>query len=254
MRPNKMRQKLESGQAAIGVNVQIDSPWLVELIGMAGFDFVMLDGEHGAAFNNLPALIMAADVAGTTPIVRVPSHERGYILPALEAGAGGIQVTMVNTPEEAQMLVNETRFAPLGNRGYSNATRAANYGAIPKAEYAELANRETLLILQVETKEALANLDAIADVAGVDAVFFGSGDLSQSLGYFAEQDAAPVREAIHKAVELVKGRVYAASNAYTQDDIRFWRGVGVSSFLTSSIHPLSTTFANLWSDLSEGLD
>lgn len=254
MRPNKMRQKLERGEAVIGVNVQIDSPWLVELIGLAGFDFVMLDGEHGAAFNNLPALIMAADVAGTTPIVRVPSHERGYILPALEAGAGGIQVTMVNTPDEARMLVNETRFAPLGNRGYSNATRAANYGAIPKFEYAELANRETLLILQVETRQALDNLDAIADVPGVDAVFFGSGDLSQALGVFADQDAAPVREAIQTAVAQVSGRLFTATNAYNKEDIQFWHGVGVNSFLTSSIHPLRTTFEKLWSDLSEELN
>ena len=250
MRQNRMRHKLERGEAVIGVNLQIDSPWLVEIIGQAGFDFVMLDGEHGFAFSNLPVLVMAADAAGITPIVRVPSHDRGYILPALEAGAGGIQVTMVNTPDEARRLVDEAKFSPPGKRGFSNATRAANYGAIPSNEYGELANREVLLILQLETTQAVENVDGIVNIPGVDMVFFGPGDLSQSMGYFGQQDAVPVRDAIRQAIATVDGRLYTATSVFTQDDVHYWRGTGIRSFLTSSTHPIRRAFEQVHRSLS----
>ena len=253
MRTNRVRQKLSSGEAAIGVNLQINSPWLVEIIGQAGFDYVMLDCEHGAAFNNLPTLILAADAAGITPIVRIPSHERGYILPALELGAGGIQVTMCNTAEAARRLVEEAKFAPIGGRGFSNATRAANYGAIPVDQYAELANHETLLILQIETREALDNIDAIAAVPGVDMLFFGPGDLSQSLGYFGQQDAQPVRDAIRGAIATIAGRTFLSTSVFSAADISFWRGFDIQCFLTSSMHPIRRAFETLNTDLKRGM-
>ncbi|MCC6804193.1 MAG: hypothetical protein IT319_15030 [Anaerolineae bacterium] len=254
MRTNRVRQKLNSGETAIGVNLQIDSPWLVEIIGLAGFDYVMLDCEHGAAFHNLPTLILAADAAGITPIVRIPSHERGYILPALEMGAGGIQVTMCNTADDARRLVDEAKFAPIGQRGFSNATRAANYGAVPIHQYAELANRETLLILQIETREALDNIDAIAAVPGIDMLFFGPGDLSQSLGYFGQQDAQPVRDAIRRAIDTIAGRAYLSTSAFSAADMGFWRTHGVHCFLTSSMHPIRRAFETLNTELKSGLD
>jgi 4-hydroxy-2-oxoheptanedioate aldolase len=245
MRTNRVRAKLERGELVLGVNVQIDSPWLVELMGVAGFDFALLDGEHGAAFNNLPALIMAADAGGITPIVRPPSHDRGFLLPPLEAGAGGLQVTMVNTPDEARRLVHETKYAPVGGRGFSNATRAAGYGAAAMETYAADANRETLLIAQIETGAALANIDAIADVEGIDILFFGPGDLSQSLGYFGHQAAEPVRAAIRRAVDIVGERAFVSTSAFSRADVEYWIQTGVRCFLTSSMHPIRLTFERL---------
>jgi 2-keto-3-deoxy-L-rhamnonate aldolase RhmA len=128
MRDNHVERILSSGSAAIGSNLQIDHPWLVEMIGHAGYDWVVLDGEHGNAFGpNLPAMIIAAENVGITPIVRVPSHDRGYLLRALESGAGGVMVPMVETAAQARTLVGETKFAPLGNRGFSTSR---DYGGV----------------------------------------------------------------------------------------------------------------------------
>src|SRR5687767_9886241 len=91
LRPNRIRQALDDGRPVVGPNLQIPSPELVEIIGLAGFEFVMLDGEHGAAYSALPALLTACDAAQITSLVRVPSHERSVLLPPLELGAGGVQ-------------------------------------------------------------------------------------------------------------------------------------------------------------------
>ena len=181
-RPNLVRQKLEASQPVLGAALQIDSPWLVEILALAGFDYVLLDGEHGFALRNLPVLVMAAQGAGIEPVVRVPSHDRGFLLQALEAGAAGVQVPMVETAAEAARLVEETKYAPLGRRGFSGATRAARYGSRTSEEVAELGNRDTLLVVQLETVRAVANAAEIAAVPGVDVVFVGPADLAQSMG------------------------------------------------------------------------
>lgn len=253
MRQNRTKRKIQNGEMVFGPNLQIDSPWLVELIGMAGFDFVMLDAEHGAAYNNLPALIMAADAAGVTPIVRMPDHGRAFLNWALEGGAGGVQVPMVNTPDEAYQLVQETKFAPLGSRGFSNATRAANYGAISTLDYAELANRETILIVQIETKAALDCAAEIASVPGVDMVFIGPADLAQSLGFPGQSKAPQVIDVIERGISAMRDKIPVGISAFNGEEVRFWKERGVSSILTGSMHPIRLAFENLYQDLNSGL-
>lgn len=244
MRSNRMRAKLLAGEPVIGINLQIDSPWLVEMIGLAGFDYVMLDMEHGFARMNLPVLILAADAAGITPIVRTPDFSRADVLNALEFGAGGVQIAMVDTPEQAAALVRETKFAPIGERGFSSVTRAADYGRASMAEYADAANRETLLIVQLETRRALENAAAIAAVPGIDMIFFGPGDLSQSLGLFGQEGSDAVRDAIADAVARIDGRVPISTSAFSAAEVAFWRGRGVHTFLTSSITPIRQALEN----------
>lgn len=252
MRPNRVRRKLDAGEPVVGINLQIDSPWLIEMIGLAGFDFVMLDMEHGFARMNLPVMILACDAAGITPIVRTPDFSRADILNALEFGAGGVQVAMVNTPDQARALVQETKFAPLGERGFSSVTRAADYGRASMSEYAEAANRETLLIVQLETQSALENAAAIADVDGIDMIFFGPGDLSQSLGLFGQEHDDIVRQAITRAVSAINGHVPVSTSAFTAADIHYWRNHGVNTFLTSSITPIRRALEATYRDLLDG--
>ena len=254
MRVNKMKQRLMKNGVVFGPNLQIDHPWLVEIIGASGFDFIMLDGEHGMAFHNLPNLIMAADAAGITSIVRVPDHSRAFLNQALEAGAGGVQVPMVNSVAEAQALVQETKFAPLGNRGFSNATRAARYGQIAASDYAAYANEHILLSLQIETKTALAHAAEIAQVLGVDLVFFGPADLAQSLGFAGQSKAPAVVEAIERTIKSFPETVNIGISAFDDDDVRFWKARGVRSFLTGSIHPIRCAFENLARELKQGLE
>ena len=253
MRLNRVRQRLASGGCAFGPNLQAPSTWLVEMIGLAGFDFVMLDGEHGAAFSNLPNLILAADAAGVIPVVRVSSHERGFILQALELGAGGVQAPMVNTVEEAKKLVWETKYAPLGGRGFSNATRAANYGAIRAEDLGAAVNPEVLCIVQLETREALRHAADIAQLPGVDLVFIGPADLAQSLGFPGQTDAPEVINVMKKLVHDLRPHVAVGMSAFSAEEVRFWRNEGVQSFLTTSTHTVRRAFEALYSELTAGL-
>lgn len=253
MRPNRVHRKLLAGEPIFGINLQFDSPWLVEMIGQAGFNYVMLDMEHGFARMNLPILILAADAAGIAPIVRVADFSRADLLNALESGAGGIQAPMVDTPEQAQALILEAKYAPLGERGFSSVTRAADYGRASLDEFAAAANRETVLIVQLETRQALENAGAIASVEGIDMIFFGPGDLSQSLGLFGQEGSAAVREAIVRAIRAVGRRVPVSTSAFSAEDIRFWKGHGVNMFLTSSVIPIRKALDGIQRDLTAGM-
>ena len=255
MKQNLIKRKIANQRVVIGPNVQIDHPWIIEIIGNAGFDWVMIDGEHGAAFSSaLPSLIIAAENAGMTPIVRVPSHERGYIIHALEAGAGGVQVPFVDTPEEAVALVRQTKYPPIGQRGFSNVTRAGDYGAVAPDAHMENANREQLLIVQIETEAGLQNADRIADVPGVDGVFVGPCDLAQSLGLPVRSDGLEVRQAVKGIFDRIRGKgVFSGTSAVTEEEVRYWSAEGVQLFVTGSMNVIRRGFETLNSELRSGL-
>ena len=253
LRKNRLKAKIAENRCVIGPNLQIPSPWLVEIIGLTGFDYVMLDGEHGAAFSNLPTLILAADAAGITPIVRVPSHDRGFITQALEAGAGGIMVPMVNTTEQARYLVDETKYAPLGRRGFSNATRAARFGAITEGNLHETVNPEIMLIVQLETKEALGNAVEIARIPGIDMIFIGPADLAQSMGLPGQSKAPEVIAAMVELIGQIGQFVAIGTSSFSDAQVRFWKDEGVQAFLTSSMHPIRRAFEGVYRELASGL-
>ena len=252
VRPNRIRHDLRRGNLVIGPNLQIPSPDLIEIIGLAGFEFVMLDGEHGAAFTALPALLTACDAAGITSIVRAPSHERSVLLPPLELGAGGVQVPFVNTATQAHALVRELKYPPLGERGVSTVTRAARFGFVDRRAYLRDANRETLLIVQIESREAAENAEAIAAVPGVDMVFIGPADLAQSFGHPAETITPPTIRVIEDIIRRVSPIKPVGVSAFSGRDVRRWRRAGASWFLTSSAGPLRQAFLGARKALETG--
>lgn len=251
MHSNRLKQKLSSGEVAFGAAIQIDSPWLVEICGLAGFDYVLLDGEHGFAAYQMPQLILAANAAGITPIVRVPNHDRGYILPALDAGAGGVHVPMVNDAEQAKALVREMKYAPLGERGFSLATRASGYGSLQRDEHVRRANEEALCIVTLETAEAIGNAAEIARIPGIDLIFIGRDDLTESLG--AKDRCAPeVREAIRQTVEQAGGRVAVGTTAFSEEDARLMLETGVRFLLTGTTRTIRQALEASCSALQSG--
>jgi 4-hydroxy-2-oxoheptanedioate aldolase len=132
MNKNKMKEKLLSGKPAFGVSVMIPSPQVVEMIGRLGFDWVLLDCEHGTlALESLELMIMAAEASGITPIVRPEAKDPNVILRVMDRGALGVQVPHVNTAADARHVVQSVKFHPLGNRGLAAGTRPSNYGFGP---------------------------------------------------------------------------------------------------------------------------
>src|SRR4051812_25796626 len=242
IRPNPLRRQLERGAPIFGPNLQIPSPDLVEIIGLAGFDFVILDGEHGSAFTALPSLLRAAESAAITALVRVPSHERSVLIPPLELGAAGLQVPFVNTVEQVRFLVRETKYSPIGERGVSTVTRAARYGFGDRGRYLREANRETLLIVQIETREAAENAAAIAAVPGIDLLFIGPADLAQSYGHPAEKITAPTIQLIEKIIREVAPIKPIGVSAFSRREVARWYRAGARFFVTSSAGPLHDAF------------
>lgn len=183
MKCNGLKHTLQHKGNAIGTFVKFCDPASVEILALAGFDFFVLDTEHvGMDRQELLHILRAAEASGITPIVRVKENNQVEILQNLDFGYLGVQVPNVDTPEQAARLVESVKYTPLGNRGLSPSVRACCYGAMPVREYTEAANRETLIVSHCETVECVNNLDAILQVDGIDVIFIGPMDLSQSLG------------------------------------------------------------------------
>lgn len=206
MLENALKEKLSQGENVLGLFININSPTLVEIIGYSGLDFIVIDNEHGAfSDSDIEELIRAAELTNVTPIVRV-SYNPASIQKALDRGAKGIMVPMVNTKTDAEEVVRKARFAPLGTRGTAYSVRAARYGNYIGKEYLDAANRNTLIIIQIETMEAVKNFKEITSVPGIDVAFVGPADLSVSMGYQAEGWKHPevqkvIQDLLHRGKE-----------------------------------------------------
>ena len=157
------------------------------MAAMIGFDTVWIEMEHGpAGFELVESLCMAIQSGGGVPTVRVPDLQRHHVLRALEAGARIIVVPMINTAEQAAEIVKHGKFAPIGSRGFNTRSRGVGYGLKGLLPSFAEANARTHLFAQIETIEAVANLDAICAVKGLSGIFIGPGDLSMSAGFAAD--------------------------------------------------------------------
>ena len=189
MQDNTLKQKLEAGKAVFGVMITFPSAPVVEMLGCLGFDWALLDNEHGSiTVDNSEDLVRAAELSGIAPIVRPVGNKPEIIAPFLDRGAWGVQVPHVNTAAEARAAVDAVKYYPEGHRGIFSRSRPAGYGFTgATADYVQEANRNTLVCLMLEEVEAINNLEELVTVDGVDVFFIGSGDLSQSMGYPGQQ-------------------------------------------------------------------
>jgi 2-keto-3-deoxy-L-rhamnonate aldolase RhmA len=202
---NRMKEKFAAGQPAFGLSVMIPSPQVVESAAGMGFDWVLIDCEHGTiALETMELMVMAAEAAGVTPIVRPRTNGANDILQAMDRGAQGVQIPHVNTADEARAAVAAVKFHPMGTRSLAVGTRASGYGFTGSmGGFVEEANRQTLVCVQIEDREALPNLDEILKVEGIDVFFIGPSDLSQSMGFPGNAKAPPVAKAIDEALAKI---------------------------------------------------
>lgn len=185
-----LKQRLLSEDKPLfGAFLNISSPNLVEMIGFAGYDFCIIDTEHGS-FNNqrIEDCLRAATAAGIPCLVRLSKLDGHQIQAALDMGADGVQVPQVDTVEQARAAVEFGCFPPNGVRGYGSTTRDAKYGFLTRAETIEKAKLEKVSVIQIESQEGINNLKEILNIPGIDIIFIGTGDLSLSLGYGSAGD------------------------------------------------------------------
>jgi 4-hydroxy-2-oxoheptanedioate aldolase len=226
---NIFKQKLRQRHLQVGLFVGLASAYSIEILAGAGFDWLLIDGEH--APNNPASVLPQLQAAAPYPVqlvVRPVSHDVTLIKQYLDIGAQTLLVPMVDTAAQAATLVSAVRYPPQGIRGVGTSlARAAHWGGIK--DYALKANEEICLIVQIETREGLANLDAILAVDGVDGAFVGPADLAASMGHLGDARHPEVRAAIEDALSRISATGKGAGVFVTDTDLaERYRACGAS--------------------------
>lgn len=231
----EFRNALRKGNCLLGPFMKTCDPAFVEAAGYAGFDFAILDMEHGpASIETMQNLIRAAIVSGLVPIIRVPDTSETSIGKALDIGAMGIQVPQIENAKDAMDVVRRAKFFPQGERGVCRFVRAAHYSAMDRYKYFEEANK-ALIILQLEGQKAILNLDEILEVEGIDILFIGPYDLSQSLGVPGDITNPKVIEKMEYIVDKSRQKGMTLGTFLDQpDQVDLWRKTGVQ-YLSYSV-------------------
>jgi len=217
---------LREPQPLLGMFVGLPAPALVEMSAHVGFDFVIIDNEHGpAGFETTEHMLRAARSSGILPVVRTLETD---ILRVLDLGASGIQIPAVNTAEQARRIVAAAKYPPTGTRGAAFSTRAAGYGFFGGEPHVKASNEGIAVIVMAETRQAIDNLDAILAVPGVDVVFFGPNDLSFSLGYPGQMQHPEVVAVIEHGVRrTVAAGVAPGVLVANAEQFQQWAKLGV---------------------------
>jgi 4-hydroxy-2-oxoheptanedioate aldolase len=201
---NRFKQRLQRGEAQIGLWLGLAEPYCAELAANAGFDWLLIDGEH--APNDLRGILGQLQAIAPYPaqaIIRPVIGDTALIKQVLDIGAQTLLVPMVESAEQARQLVRAMHYPPKGVRGVGSAlARASRWNSIPG--YLEQADEQMCLLVQIESLEGLQNLDAIAAVEGVDGVFIGPADLSASMGYRGNPGHPEVQAAIEQAIGQIQ--------------------------------------------------
>ncbi len=203
---NTLKKRICNGEQLFGAWIETGSATNVEILAHLGFDYLLIDLEHGQGdLSDLIAMLRAAKVADTPCVVRVPWNDPVYLKRVLDAGADSLMIPMVENAAEAKAAVRACRYPPEGTRGYAApAVRASNYGSMK--DYMIRANANLLLILQIETEAAVREAAAIADVDGVDIMFLGVNDMAGSIGRLEQLDHADARALVATAETTLKAK------------------------------------------------
>lgn len=230
MRKNKVKAALRAGKTVIGSEAsRIRTTELPRIFAAAGCDFIFIDMEH-TAFNleTVADMVQMARLVDIVPIVRVPDTEHHFIARALDIGAQGIMVPRVSTPQQVQKIVNWIRYPPIGVRGMAITPSQTEYETVTARDFIDGMERETLLVIQIERREALDNLDEMLAIPGVDVAALGHMDLSVDLGVPGEIDHPSMKRSIESVVDACQR--HGVSAGMISPDFKYvsyWAGRGV---------------------------
>lgn len=206
MQTNLTKQKLQNGETVYGLMTRNLEPGMIEFLAYQGWDFFIFDGEHGTLTpERCEDLARIAELRGVTGLARVTTNQRHIILRFMDTGIQGVMVPQVNSGDEAEDAIQSIKYGPRGVRGLAGVRAATYLQTMNYTEYVETANRETLSIIQVETKESVDDIDAILAVPDVDVVFIGRTDLSQSLGFPGQANHPTVEDYVERVFKAAEG-------------------------------------------------
>lgn len=248
-----VKTKLEAGEVVFGSFVKLDAPAVAEVIGLSGFDFQIVDAEHGC-FSHLSIenMIRAGERVGMSSVIRTQDAAEATILHALDSGASGIQVPSLKSAAQVEDVIRMAKYWPDGERGSARACRAAGYGT-SGPDYQEKANRHTLVSVHVENKEMVEEVDALCALDQLDVLFIGPGDLSESLGHPGNADHPDVVAAIDRVIAVAAGRKHigtVVANARTAEQyisrgVKYLAWLSDLGLLRGALNTASAQFAGL---------
>lgn len=235
---NRAKHMLSEGQLALGMGLRQARTVDIAQIALAcDFDWLFIDMEHNSMDMDTAAQICAGALAvGVTPMIRVPAHEPFHSTRLLDTGAQGIVVPHVDNAEQARRVVDFCRFPPLGHRSIPGSLPQTRFAALPVTETVELINRETLVVVMIETVEGLRNVEAIAAVPGVDVLLVGCTDMAAELGITGQLGHVRVKEVIDRVCQACErhGKVAGVGGVYDEALMREYVGKGARLILSGS--------------------
>jgi 4-hydroxy-2-oxoheptanedioate aldolase len=225
------RQWLSEKPYFLGPFVRIPRPEIIEILAFSGFDFVVADLEHGGNImpDKLYPLLLAAEKNNIKFIVRTPGIKEEYCKSLLDLGVDGLQIPHIKTEKDARKAVSFSRFSPMGERGLCRFVRAAEFSNTSKENYLANANAQSGIILQIEGKEGLENIRDIVNVPGIDMIYIGPYDMSQSLGVIGQIWHETVVAAIKEIVAVCKkAGIHTGIFTDTPEGVQRWKELGIT--------------------------
>jgi len=253
-----IKTQLKQGKVVIGTWCTIPSASVINVIAAAGLDFVIIDMEHGPhSFQTVENMIRAAEIEDCAPLVRAAKNDGALILNALDIGAHGVVIPHIESRVDAELAISHAKYYPLGNRGFSPFTRAGNYSLYNVQNHSELQNKQTLVMLVLEGKKGIANLDDILTIESikdkVDVIYIGAYDLSQAVGFPGQVDHPEVRKHLEMCIKKIRNHGIAAGGyvAKNTTDISWMCDMGMQ-FIT--LLPDCTILFHAFESLYDGFN
>jgi len=232
-RKNYIKEKLEAGESVVGTWCVIPSPAVTDIICTSGIDFIIVDSEHGPiTFETAQEMAMVCESRCVSPIMRVGSVNESDILRALDIGMHGVQVPNINDKTQVEMVIKYAKYPPIGNRGYSPFTRAGEYSLEKATNLTDIANKNTLVGVNVEGEEAINNIDEILSIQELDILFIGLFDISKSLGIPGQIEHLTVQEKLEElTIKINEAGKYPGTIATDIDSLIRYKKLGIKYIL-----------------------
>ena len=242
MNNNIMKEKLRSGKNVVGLFQNVINPNITEIMGLLGFDFVIVDGEHTTFNPNLAEEhFRAAELRNISSVTRIGQNDQQVIQKFLDAGSQGVLMPLINNKSDALEVVDSVKYPPIGKRGLASG-RGSSYG-IPQSvkEHVDHSNKETLVAIQIETTEAMENVEEISSIEEVDVLFFGPSDISSSFGIHGQINDPKVRDTISSLSKIAIGNGKSCGTiARDANDFEFYKEAGFQWFCSGVTNMMQT--------------
>jgi 2-keto-3-deoxy-L-rhamnonate aldolase RhmA len=233
-----LKERLKKGESLVGTMViALESPEMAKILKVSGFDFFIVDAEHGSFdYGAMAGILTVAREAGITPMVRIPEARREVVLKVMEMGARGILLPNAETVEQAKALVEYSKYYPLGNRGVSLFRPATGFEKVGNAvEYMRERNEENILMVQIESPKGVQNVERMLNVEGIDAAFIGPNDLSQTMGIMGQTSHPDFIAAVDRVIEAARQRKkFSGVHMMSADALLPWIKKGMTLNLWSN--------------------